>query len=108
MGGRLGGLIDAHNNVMASQVARLDEIAFSFVQAFNTQHQSGTTPGGQPGGPFFEPLTTSVGAARNIQVSPPSWPIPPHRRRGRHAERPLGQRELPGAPRPDLAARRDA
>jgi flagellar hook-associated protein 1 FlgK len=69
MGGRLGGLIDAHNDVMASQVARLDEIAFSFVQAFNTQHQSGTTPDGQPGGPFFEPLTTSVGAARNIQVS---------------------------------------
>ncbi len=69
LGGRLGGLIDANNNVLGSQAARLDEIAFSFVQAFNTQHQSGTTPDGAPGSVFFNPLSSVEGAARNIAVS---------------------------------------
>ncbi|MEZ4265431.1 MAG: flagellar hook-associated protein FlgK [Myxococcota bacterium] len=69
LGGRLGGLIEANNGVLGSQAARLDEIAFSFVSGFNTQHQSGTTPNGQPGGTFFEPISTVAGAARSIVVS---------------------------------------
>jgi flagellar hook-associated protein 1 FlgK len=69
LGGRLGGLIDANNNVLGSQAARLDEIAFAFVQAFNTQHQSGTTPSGVPGSVFFDTISTVEGAARNIVVS---------------------------------------
>ncbi|MCB9728884.1 MAG: flagellar hook-associated protein FlgK [Deltaproteobacteria bacterium] len=69
LGGRLGGLINANNDQLGPAQARLDEIAFAYVQAFNTQHQSGTTPDGQPGGPFFTPLTSAVGAAGRIQVS---------------------------------------
>lgn len=69
LGGRLGGLIDANNNVLGAQAARLDELAFSFVQAFNTQHQSGTTPSGTPGSVFFDTMSTVEGAARSITVS---------------------------------------
>ena len=69
IGGKLGGLIDAHDEVIATSLRDLDQMAFEFTQAFNTQHEAGQTLDGSTGVDFFDPLTSADGAAANIELS---------------------------------------
>ena len=60
LGGQLGGLISAQNDVLGQTLRSIDELAFEFVQAFNLVHQAGFdfNGGGGPGAPgtgeFFD------------------------------------------------------
>jgi flagellar hook-associated protein 1 FlgK len=68
-GGKLGGAISAYQNEIKPAVDTLDEMAFTFVNAFNTQHQAGFDLAGNAGGDFFNPIAAQQGAAFNISLS---------------------------------------
>jgi flagellar hook-associated protein 1 FlgK len=68
-GGSLGGLLEAHNEVIVDAMTSLDELAFTLMNSFNAQHQAGFDMNGAPGGDFFEPLAVQSGAASLISVS---------------------------------------
>ena len=67
-GGNLGGLLEAHNEVIVQSMKDLDEMAFGLITAFNAQHEQGFDLEGDGGGNFFTPLASSQGAAALIAV----------------------------------------
>ncbi len=69
VGGKLGGLVAAQNDVLGPALGTVDQMAFAFINGFNAQHQSGFDLDGIAGGDFFTTLTTSEGAAANITLS---------------------------------------
>ena len=68
-GGSLGGLLEAHNEVIVGSMQELDAMAFGLIQAFNAQHEAGFDLEGNPGGEFFTNLTDAEGAAALIALS---------------------------------------
>lgn len=68
-GGGLGGLLDSHNELLAGQIADLDQLAYDFANEFNAVHGAGVGTDGVGGRDFFVPLGSPDGAARNLQVS---------------------------------------
>jgi flagellar hook-associated protein 1 FlgK len=68
-GGSLGGLLEAHNEVIVTSMEELDAMAFGMIEAFNTQHKAGFDLNGDVGGNFFTALGSVTGAAALISVS---------------------------------------
>jgi flagellar hook-associated protein 1 FlgK len=69
IGGMLGGLKDAYDESIRDGVNRVDEIAFEFMEEFNTRHQSGFGLNGATGIDFFEPAVGQDGASGNMAVA---------------------------------------
>lgn len=76
--GRIGGLLELRDGIVAETADRLDRLAFDFSSAFNAVHRAGFGSDGISGRDFFTPLTSSVGAARSLSLAPgmatqPAW-----------------------------------
>lgn len=56
-GGKIGGALQIRTEVMDAARAELSQLAFSVVDAFNTQNQLGVDLDGNPGGLFFGDLS---------------------------------------------------
>ncbi|PKN54049.1 MAG: flagellar hook-associated protein FlgK [Deltaproteobacteria bacterium HGW-Deltaproteobacteria-14] len=69
LGGELGGLVEFHNEVAAPALERIDELAYSFMDAFNQAHRAGFNLNGGTGYDFFELPTTVTGAASGMALS---------------------------------------
>lgn len=77
-GGRIGGLLELRDGIVAETGDRLDRLAFDFATAFNTVHRAGFGTDGVSGRDFFAQPTTTVGAARSLALAPgmatsPAW-----------------------------------
>jgi flagellar hook-associated protein 1 FlgK len=68
-GGNLGGLLEAHNEVIVNSMQELDAMAFGLIEAFNAQHEAGFDLDGNAGGEFFTGLNQVEGAAALIAVA---------------------------------------
>jgi len=78
VGGELGGLIEAHNQVLGPAVRRLDEIAYNFMDAFNAAHSAGYNLSGGTGFRFFDLPAGVNGAAASVALSPDVDGFPEH------------------------------
>jgi flagellar hook-associated protein 1 FlgK len=72
--GQLGGLIHVRDNLAASYLDALDEMAAGIISRVNAQHSEGTDLDGAPGEDFFVPFVpivpgSNTGAARTISVA---------------------------------------
>lgn len=68
-GGVLGGLLEAHNEVIVTSMEDLDAIAFGLIESFNAQHAAGFDLNGDAGGEYFKALNGPQGAATLIDLS---------------------------------------
>jgi flagellar hook-associated protein 1 FlgK len=66
--GKIATVLDMRDNRIQSVIDRLDQIAFTMVDSFNTQHALGFDLNGAAGVDFFTPLATVAGAAAVVQV----------------------------------------
>ena len=70
VGGQIGGLIAAGNDVLAPSLTKIDELAENFINAFNAQHQVGFDFNGGPGlANFFAAPVAGIPAASNMRLS---------------------------------------
>jgi flagellar hook-associated protein 1 FlgK len=69
IGGMLGGLKDSYDVAIRDGVNRVDEVAFEFIEEFNSRHQAGFGLNGATGLDFFEPIAAQDGASGNIEVA---------------------------------------
>ena len=69
LGGQLGGVIESHDKVVVPALDQLDQLAYDFMNEFNTLHQAGYGLDGQTGRPFFEVPTDPVGAAGQVKLA---------------------------------------
>ncbi|MGE4232178.1 MAG: flagellar hook-associated protein FlgK [Bacteriovoracia bacterium] len=67
--GKLGGLIDARDRIIAEAVQRVDLLAFTFVTKINDIHSSGFSLNNTTGVNFFEQPDVVAGSASNMKVS---------------------------------------
>ena len=68
-GGKIGALIELRDKTVTNIVERLDDMAFSMVNAVNDVHSQGATMGGATGVNFFNPLESKENASENIGLS---------------------------------------
>jgi flagellar hook-associated protein 1 FlgK len=68
--GKISAVLDMRDNRMQSIIDRLDQIAVTLVNTFNTQHALGFDLNGAAGGDFFTPVAAAAGAAAVVQVNP--------------------------------------
>ena len=68
-GGRLAGYLEVRDVTVPGYASRLDNLAYSFVNTVNTQHQAGYDLDGNAGAAFFTPLASATGAAAAFSVS---------------------------------------
>lgn len=66
--GKLKGLFDLRDVVLPDYISRLDKLAYTIVDKFNTQHKIGYGLDGSTGNNFFAPLSTENGAASQIAL----------------------------------------
>lgn len=66
-GGKLRGLIEAHNGLIQSHQSDLDRLATAVAQSVNAQLGAGVDRNGQPGAPLFQ-YNATLGAAATIAV----------------------------------------
>jgi len=69
VGGELGGLVEFHNDIAQPALERIDELAYSFMDAFNEAHRSGFTLNGATGYDFFDLPSGAQGAASKVALS---------------------------------------
>ena len=69
VGGRLGGLLESNNDVIAPSLVNLDTLAEEFINAFNAQHQAGFDFNGAAGGNFFNPVVAGSPAASQMTLA---------------------------------------
>jgi flagellar hook-associated protein 1 len=67
--GDLGGLIQARDTSIPDALNSLNTLAYSLVNAVNTQSTAGYESSGSAGVDFFTPLSSSTGAASQISVA---------------------------------------
>ncbi len=67
-GGTLGGLAATYNDTLATEVERLDALAFAFATEFNARHEAGFDRDGNPGEALFELSGTAQGAASSLHL----------------------------------------
>jgi flagellar hook-associated protein 1 FlgK len=70
MGGQLGGLISARDDVLGKAQSAVDTLAYDFSTTVNAQHELGYALDGTSGHDLFAQLTDATGAAANIAVDP--------------------------------------
>ena len=68
-GGRLGGLIAARDETLATAANQLDELAHGLVSAVNAVHEAGFGQDGSTGISMFEPIADVKGAAAAMALS---------------------------------------
>lgn len=68
-GGTMGGNLRMRDVTVPGYQTELDNLAFTLVNSFNTQHQAGFDQNGVAGGDFFNPLGVAAGAASLISLS---------------------------------------
>jgi len=68
-GGRLGGLFEARDGILADTRTALDQLAFDFADAYNTAHSAGFALDGVAGRNLFEPAAAVDGAAASFAIS---------------------------------------
>jgi len=69
LGGKLGGLVEFYNDVAIPAIQRVDEMAYSFMDAFNQAHRAGFNLNGGTGYDFFEQPASVSGAAAAMNLS---------------------------------------
>jgi flagellar hook-associated protein 1 FlgK len=69
IGGALGGMLVAHNDVIIPGLTDLDEIAFELTTQFNAIHAGGVGTDGSTGNNFFKALNAVGGSASLIALS---------------------------------------
>ena len=69
VGGRLGGLLAARDEVAGQARDDLDQFAFDLARTVNTVHESGFGLDGEAGRPFFTRMLTVDGAASQLELS---------------------------------------
>ena len=67
--GRLGGLIEARDGLVATTTGQLDQLAFDLATAYNNVHQAGFGLDGGTGRNLFEPPAAVADAARSLALS---------------------------------------
>jgi flagellar hook-associated protein 1 FlgK len=72
--GKLGGLLTARDQEIASYLAQLDDLAAGIISKVNTQHALGSDLNGNAGGDFFVPFVQTIpgsnyGAAHSMAVA---------------------------------------
>jgi len=68
-GGKLGGLLAAHEATIMPALQDLDALAFDFMNTFNAAHAAGFDVTGAPGGDFFTAPTSVEGAASHFELA---------------------------------------
>ncbi len=76
LGGQIGGLINARDDVLGTAESSLDTLAYDFATTVNTQHEAGYALDGSTGNDLFAALANSTGAAANIAVDPTTYANP--------------------------------
>jgi len=76
--GKIGGLIELRDGIIADTGERIDALAFDFAAAFNALHETGFGTDGGTGRSFFTPMATATDAASAISLAPglidnPEW-----------------------------------
>jgi flagellar hook-associated protein 1 FlgK len=66
--GQIGSLLNLRDSQVPGIISRLDQFAKTLVDQVNAQHGLGFDLTGAAGGNFFAPLSTTAGAAANVQV----------------------------------------
>jgi len=69
-GGRIGGLLELRDDILAETVARVDALAFDLATNVNAVHQAGFGLDGVGGRDFFVAPVAQAGAARTMAVAP--------------------------------------
>ncbi len=69
LGGEFGGLYQARDVMIPDVVNRLDQLAFTFANTINTQHQAGTGLDGVTGRDFFVAPAAVAGTASSLTMS---------------------------------------
>ncbi len=69
LGGEFRGLYEVRDVLMPDLTNRLDQLAYSFANEVNTQHQAGTGLDGVAGRDFFTPIAAVAGAASSLSVA---------------------------------------
>jgi flagellar hook-associated protein 1 len=68
--GRIGGLLEARDQMIPDYMNQLDAMAYSLAGEVNTLHTGGLDLDGHAGVAFFTPLASQSGAARLLQLNP--------------------------------------
>ena len=76
LGGQIGGLINARDEVLGTAESSLDTLAYDLATTVNTQHEAGYALDGSTGNNLFASLANSTGAAANIAVDPTTYANP--------------------------------
>ncbi|HEY5675056.1 MAG TPA: flagellar hook-associated protein FlgK, partial [Malonomonas sp.] len=69
LGGEFGGLYQARDVMIPDVVNRLDQLAFTFANSINAQHQAGTGLDGVAGRDFFVAPVAVAGSASSLSMS---------------------------------------
>ena len=69
LGGEFGGLYQARDVMIPDVVNRLDQLAFTFANSINAQHQAGTGLDGVGGRDFFVAPVAVAGSASSLSMS---------------------------------------
>jgi len=67
--GEIGGVLSMRDTEIVGFIDKLDLMAKTLVDAFNTQHALGFDATGTLGGNFFNPIASVAGAAANVAVN---------------------------------------
>jgi flagellar hook-associated protein 1 FlgK len=76
LGGQIGGLLNARDDVLGTAESSLDTLAYDLATTVNTQHEAGYALDGSTGNNLFAALANSTGAAANIAVDPTTYANP--------------------------------
>lgn len=68
--GEIGGLLNVRDQVIGTDLAELDQLAFTFVNEVNAAHQAGFGLDGVNGRVLFQPLGGAQFAAANLALDP--------------------------------------
>jgi flagellar hook-associated protein 1 FlgK len=68
-GGSLGGVLRVRDTLVPGYLNQLDQLASGVVSTVNAAHQAGFDLNGTAGVPFFTPLASVAGAAKNMSVN---------------------------------------
>lgn len=69
IGGEFRGLLDVRDELVPDMQTRLDQMAYDFATAINTQHQAGSGLDGIVGRDFFEPFAAVAGSATSMRMA---------------------------------------
>ncbi|PIE17283.1 MAG: flagellar hook-associated protein FlgK [Proteobacteria bacterium] len=78
IGGEIGGALEVYSDRVTPTVDKLDEMAYAFMEAFNSVHEAGFNLNGGTGLQFFDLPDAVEGAAAALNLSPDVDGFPEH------------------------------